>query len=242
MRVAFRKWLFVEKWLKNRTASIVGISRYDIDNMKTEGITHNLSLVYNGLIDYPALKKDSDTPPVLAGKFEALKQRYPKLILCISRISKQKKFDLFVQLAENMPSYAFVWLGNKHEIAGLPANVYCLGEAESAHQYMVYADLFVLPSNYEGLPMSILEALSYGVPVVASAVGGVPEILDGNNGFAVENEVESFKEKIDYCLNEAIHSRLSVAARKSYLEKFTIDKMVDGYKRIYEQVYERQHT
>jgi glycosyltransferase involved in cell wall biosynthesis len=240
LRIAFKKWLFVEKLLKTRTACIVGVSQYDIEGLKSEGISKNVALVYNGLIDYYAQEKDTDMPLALAGKFEELKAKYPKLILCISRISMQKKFDLFIELANKMPAYAFVWIGNKCEMADLPANVYCLGETESAHTYLNYADLFILPSNYEGLPMSILESLSYGVPVVASAVGGICEILDGNNGFAVENTAEAFKEKIEYCLNAAIRNQMSIAARKSYLKKFAIDKMVDGYKKIYERLHERQ--
>ncbi|MDR1810189.1 MAG: glycosyltransferase [Prevotella sp.] len=240
LRIAFKKWLFVEKLLKNRAACIVGVSRYDIDGLKAEGISKNVALVYNGLTDYCEQEKNMDAPLPLAGKFEELKAKYPKLILCISRISKQKKFDLFVELSRRMPSYAFVWIGNKYEMTGLPANAYCLGETESAHTYLNYADLFILPSNYEGLPMSILEALSYGVPVVASAVGGIGEILDGSNGFAVENTAEAFEEKINYCMDETVRARMSEAARNAYLQKFTIDKMVDGYKQIYERLYERQ--
>jgi glycosyltransferase involved in cell wall biosynthesis len=238
MRRAFKKLLFIEKLLKNRAACIVGVSRYDVDSMKEEGISKNVQLIYNGLTDHT---QDINTPPPLfASKFDAIKANYRKIILCISRISKQKKFDLFLSLANEMPQYAFVWLGNKNEITGLPANAFCLGEDESAHRYLQYADLFILPSNYEGLPMSILEALSYGVPVVASRVGGVGEILNEENGFAVENTLDAFKEKINYCLDDKNSRQMSAAARKSYLERFTLDKMVDGYRKIYEHICEKQ--
>ena len=47
------------------------------------------------------------------------------------------------------------------------------------------ADLFMLASNFEGMPISIIEALSCGKPVVASAVGSIPDVLKDGNGYAV---------------------------------------------------------
>ncbi|GAB6010884.1 glycosyltransferase [Viscerimonas tarda] len=239
MRKAFKKFLFVEKILKNRTARIVGVSQYDVDGLKEEGISKNVELVYNGLIDYtqdPGMEELSG----LLDKFAEIKSSYPRIIMCISRISKQKKFDFFIGLAKQMPRYAFVWIGNKTEMAGLPSNVFCLGEVYAAHMYLKQADLFILPSNYEGLPISILEALSYSLPVVASDVGGVSEILNGKNGFAVENEIEAFINKIEYCLDEDVREQMKLAARASYLERFTVDKMLNGYMKIYKQLYEGQ--
>ena len=238
MRKAFRPILYVEKLMKSRTARFIGVSQYDVDALKEEGISKNADLIYNGLIDYPQEASIKELPEITA-KLNNIKQKYPKIIMCIARISKQKKFDLFLDLAKKMPQYAFVWLGNKNKIQGMPPNTYCLGEVSSAHVYLKHADLFILPTNYEGLPVSILEALAYSIPVVASDVGGVSEMLNGKNGFAVENNIKSFEDKIEYCLSDDIHPQMSLAARESYLEKFTIDKMVNRYMKIYKQVYER---
>jgi len=235
VRLAHRKFLFVEKLLKNRTAKIVAVSQYDVDGLRAEGITKNVELVYNGLKDSATI--DNIAPDlVIAGKLDMIKQKYPHLIMCISRISKQKKFDLFLDIAKAMPQYAFVWIGNKQAMTDLPDNVYCLGEASSAHIYLRYADLFILPTNYEGLPVSILEALSYSVPVIASNVGGIPEILNGDNGFCVSNDVSEFVGKIEYTLCEENKQRMGVAARRSYEDKFTIHKMVNGYKAVFDKI------
>lgn len=235
IRKAYPRFLVVEKKLKNRAFRIVGVSKYDIAVLKEEGITQNVACVYNGVVD--EFETNSYIPENIVTKLEEIKNRYSKVVMCVSRISKQKKFDLFLDIARQMPQYAFVWLGNKNEIEGLPDNAYCLGEVHSAYSCLRYADLFILPSNYEGLPMSLLEALSFKVPVVASAVGGITEILDGKNGFTVKNDITEFEEKISYTLSEEnIQKSMSEYARQSYLANFTIEKMVAGYKAIYNEI------
>jgi len=236
VRKAYRKYLIIEKKLKNRAAKIVAVSQYDVDCMKEEGIEKNVTLIYNGVVDHFIQDDGSHESPAMSENLKKIKEDYPHVIMCISRISQQKKFDLFLDIAKNKLEYAFVWIGNKDKIEDIPDNVFCLGEAASAHQYLKYADVFILPSNYEGFPISILEALSYEVPVVASAVGGITEVLDGNNGFAVENTIQDFTEKIEFVLN-GNYERMSINARNSFLEKYTVDKMISGYTSIFDNLY-----
>lgn len=236
IRTAFRKFLIVEKILQSKIFRIVGVSQYDVDMMKKEGIESKVTRIYNGVTDHYLDEVDNSNEP-FTWEFERLKTQYTKIILCISRISKQKKFDLFLDIARQMPEYAFVWIGNKRPVENLPLNVFCLGETHSAHNFLKYADLFILPSNYEGLPMSLLEALSFGVPVVASAVGGITEVLDGKNGYAVENNIEDFTDKIRKVLSdEYTQKTMSKYARESYLANFTVEKMVNGYKSIFHKI------
>ncbi len=239
IRKAFRKFLIVEKILKNRAAKIVGVSKYDVDCLLEEQITNNVELVYNGVVDRTSNDLSSFENEILKNKIKDIKSSYTHVIMCISRISPQKKFDLFLNIAKERPQFAFVWIGNKDSLTDLPSNVFCLGEAHSAYIYLKYADVFILPSNYEGLPISLLEALSFGIPIVASNVGGIGEVLDGNNGFAVDNTVESFINKIDYVLQDSVNSQIKIKARESYLKNFAIDKMVKGYTSIFKAIYNK---
>ena len=90
-------------------------------------------------------------------------------------------------------------------------------------------DIFVLPSLWEGMPNAILEAMSFGIPVIATNVGGTPEIIkDGENGFLIPPENEyAIYEKIKYCLeNQEKIKIIGLNAKKETENKFSIEKMV----------------
>lgn len=239
VRKQFRKFLIFEKILKNRAAKIVAVSKYDEVALLEENIHKNVTYIYNGVPDSTMQPVALDSKAVKF--FENLKQQYPKIILCISRISQQKRFDLFLDIAKAMPQYAFVWIGNKTDIPNLPTNCFCIGELAHASHYLEYCDLFILPSNYEGLPISILEALCFSKPVVASDVGGISEALNSGCGFVVENEIPYFTEKISLLLeNTEMYNQYCKLARETYLNKFTLKKMVQGYRSVYQEIYNQQ--
>ena len=88
--------------------------------------------------------------------------------------------------------------------------------------------------------MVIIEALSMGTPVVASAVGGISELLDGSNGFAVENDAKLMAEKIRYIISDKERKkRMSDNAVKTFDKAFTVRNMTDGYLKIYEKIYNK---
>lgn len=227
IRLAYRKFLPIERFMQRTCKAIVGVSKYDEVWMKAEKITKNVSYVYNG-IEKPI--------PRQSLSFN-IPSSYRKTILCIARLSPPKKSDMFMSVAELLPDYAFVWIGNQHEVTEYPNNVFFLGNIPNAGTYCSIADLFVLPSNYEGLPMVILEAMSFGKPVVASNVGGISEIVENDkNGYTVENEAHVFAEKIKYILeNEEVYSKFSRYALERFNRDLTVDKMVDAYLEIYKQ-------
>lgn len=232
IRIAYRKFLPVEKILQGKCSAIIGVSEYDKRNLLSERITANVELVYNGIMAPVKLKED---PFIHLNSFS-------KKILCIARLAPPKDIDIFLKVASMLPDYAFIWIGNQHEFCGQHSkNVFFMGSLPNAGAYNEYADLFVLPSNYEGLPMTIIEAMAFGKPVVASKVGGISEIVvDDVNGYTVENSAEAFCEKICYILeNKDVYTRFSENALKCYQEKLTVDKMVGGYLRIYNKIMDK---
>jgi glycosyltransferase involved in cell wall biosynthesis len=163
-------------------------------------------------------------------------KNYERKILCIARISRQKRFETFLELATLLPCYAFIWIGNQVNIHNTPSNVFCFGNVVNAEKYNRLVDLFVLPTNYEGLPIVIIEAMHFGKPIVASNVGGISElVINDENGYTVENTASIFAEKIAYILeNKQIYQKFSKNAFLRYREYFSIEKMLCGYMKVYQ--------
>lgn len=231
IRIAFRKFIHVERLLQRRTKAIVGVSEYDRKNMIKERINKNVSTVYNGLIT-PNIDNIDD--------IEIFK-RYSKIVLSIARINPQKNPGLFIEVARLLPEYGFIWIGNQKEVTEfgeLPPNCHFVGNIVNAGAYCSKCDIFMLASNYEGLPMVIIEAMSLGKPVVASNVGGVSEIVRNDiNGYVVENSAELFAKRIKQILdNEELYNSMSEASLDIYNKELTVDRMVDGYLKIYNSI------
>lgn len=109
------------------------------------------------------------------------------------------------------------------------------GTTDDVFPLMAQADIFVLPSIYEGVPLSLIEAMGTGLPIVASPVGGIPELLtDGENGLLCEPTNDSITETVKRFIDDpALRAKCGENARISS-ERFSIEKMTDEYIRCYE--------
>ena len=107
------------------------------------------------------------------------------------------------------------------EFCGMQSNVY---------PYLHDADIFTLPSIYEGNPMTIIEAMGTGLPIVASRVGGVPDMIsDGESGLLVEPEPQSICAGLTRLVGDAaLRQRLGLAARKQS-QTFSAEHMAWDY-------------
>ena len=120
-------------------------------------------------------------------------------LLHIGRFDEQKNhaglLQAFAKLLKTHPNCCLNLLGDGHLRAemenyarelGIGHAVHFLGNQADVHPYLHDADMFLLPSKYEGMPMTIIEAMGTGLPIVASRVGGVPDMLrDGESGLLV---------------------------------------------------------
>lgn len=227
IRIAYRKFLPLERFLQNHCKAIVGVSKYDETHMIEEKIKHNVSTIHNGIV--PPLPIKDDPFKHIVG--------YTHKVLCIARISLQKNINLFLSIAQLLPQYAFIWIGNQFDFKEeYSSNVFFMGNLSNAGAYNEFADIFMLTSNYEGLPMVIIEAMAMGKPIVASNVGGINEIVvNDENGYTLNNDAKLFAEKIQYILeNSDIYNKFSQKSFLRYKRDLTVDKMVDGYLEIYQ--------
>ena len=132
--------------------------------------------------------------------------------------------------------------GNVMNIArefGIANKVMFLGNQDRVHNILPLADLFLLPSASEAFGLAALEALSCGVPVIGSIVGGLPElVVDGENGYLYPiGDVERMAEKsIEILADKSLNKKLSNTARQLVLQKYKIDEVIDQYLNYYEEI------
>jgi glycosyltransferase involved in cell wall biosynthesis len=106
-------------------------------------------------------------------------------------------------------------------------------------------DVFALSSDFEGNPLCVMEAMASGLPVVSTAVGGVPALLEsGKEGILVPpDDCQGLSKTMMWLLqnHEARKSWGRAAARRAR-ENFDVSHMVRAYEEVYEQILERGHS
>jgi N-acetyl-alpha-D-glucosaminyl L-malate synthase BshA len=125
---------------------------------------------------------------------------------------------------------------------GVADRVSFVGKQERFAEWLPHADLFLLPSDTESFGLAALEALACGVPVIASRVGGLPEVVeDGVCGFlhppgAVAEMAQS---ALRLLADHALHARMAAAARARAMDHFRLEPAVDRYEAAYRRVLGR---
>lgn len=113
-----------------------------------------------------------------------------------------------------------------------------LGVQPNVTKYLAAADVFVLPSRWEGLPIALLEAMSAGLPIIATRVEGVDEVVqEGVHGILVKPESAEELAKAILQLSADIEGRqrMGNASRLRVLESYTIDRMCERYVKVFEK-------
>ena len=118
-----------------------------------------------------------------------------------------------------------------------------LGNRKDVADVLNALDVFVLSSEREGLPLVILEAMATGTPVIATAVGGIPRVIEHDvTGFLVDDvSVDALRAELQRVVDMSVEQRQAVgeAARQWVLEKYSTDFMARNYEAIYEQLLNR---
>lgn len=230
IRIQHRIFLPFEKILQHFCGAIIGVSKYDYKNLIAEKISRNVSYIYNGIEEPTKADLDSNIK-------EAAGQR--PIVMTIGRIAYPKNLDLFLQVAKSYGDGAlFIWIGGSVEKTmdevkaehDIPQNVLLLGDIPNASALIGNCTVFSLFSKYEGLPITIIEALSAGKPVVASNVGGISELVDNSNGFLADENIDSIVNNLKTIIGNADKQKeMGEASRKKYEESFTLSNMWEKY-------------
>lgn len=173
------------------------------------------------------------------------------LVGTVGRLDAQKDHKTLVQalakVRENYP-VSCVIIGEGPQRASLQARIETLGaqkyirllgESQAAAAWLSCLDIFSLPSLWEGLPNALLEAMAAGLPVIASAVDGICEVIKNEaNGLLVipGNPLDLADKIAQLSADFEKRRRLGQAGQNTIVEKFTLDRMLSSYSAAYDQV------
>jgi len=167
-----------------------------------------------------------------AGRLVPVKD-YPFLLRVAAQVCGQRENVSFF-LAGDGPQMGR--LRQEIRARNLQGRVHLLGHVASMAAFYRSLDLFVNTSLREGIPMTLLEAASHGVPSVAMRVGGIPEIIeDGANGLLVRRrDPETFAQRLAALIEDRRERlRLGEAARETVRTRFSVERMLSAYCRVY---------
>ena len=234
-------------WIAFRLGRVVpvSISRQVAQTVKeVYGDNIHTPIIYNGI-------------PTRRFIFSNKKQRDDRVVLIhIGRFAPPKNHlllvDAFSLAIEKYPSMELWLVGDgplrvkvkkKVEAKGLKEKVRFLGLRDDIPDLLAEASILVLPSDWEGVPLTVLEAMAAGKPVVATAVGGVPELVDeGKTGFLVPPQAPDALAGaiLRLARDPELRKRMGEVARKRALERFDIRQTAQAYGELYLKLLTRK--
>jgi glycosyltransferase involved in cell wall biosynthesis len=179
------------------------------------------------------------------------------LFVCVARFAPQKNHSLllraFAEGPASVPNAHLMLVGDgvlqkqlesQAKDLGLAGQIHFLGLRADIPDVLGAADIFVLSSDYEGNPLSVMEAMSSGLPVVCTAAGGVPGLFkNGKEGLIVQpRDLRGLSSSMEYLLGDR-EARLSLgkAAERRAREQFDVSTMVEAYEGLYEELVDDPH-
>lgn len=170
-----------------------------------------------------------------------------KKILHIGRFSKQKNHEVLVKafsIVVNKGHDVSLYLYGQGELEEsikelvknlhMDKNIFFCGLTDDVYSVMESTDIFVLPSLFEGMPMTLIEAMGTGMPILASNVGGIPDMIENEkSGLLCEPTVRGVAAGLEKLISSEEDRKLYGQNAVISSEKFSADKMAKDYYEIY---------
>jgi len=166
---------------------------------------------------------------------------YENLIVSMGTLKKRNKRLKLLIVGKILSTQAGYYKRLKELVSslGLERDIYFLGMREDIPPLLSIMDIFVTPSVTEGTPISIMEAMSMKLPVVASRVGGIPELVfEGETGLLVnsDNPDEITDAVLNLLEDSKTRKKMGVRAREVVKKKFSVEDCVKGHEKLYKKL------
>lgn len=231
---------------RREAAAFVAISSEIDSELAAAGVpTHRRVLIANGVnpqhFSKPSIEEKRERRKTLGLSPQSC------VAVFVGRLVPIKRLDILLiiwpEIRKNCPDAVLLILGSgplESELKqAAPEGVQFCGSQADVTPYLQAADLFVLSSDSEGLPVSLLEGMACGLPCVATRVGGIPDVIDhGENGWLVPpDDPSSLQQAILTLFNDPIlRQRLGQKGRQRVLQKYTVENMAARLIRLYQDI------
>lgn len=212
-----------------------GINVFFIDNLKFN--PKKVQTIHNGIENIDGFTNNKITDKFVLGSS--------------GRLFPVKDYSLLVEIASlttHHENISFTLAGDGPEKVKLEETITQLnlndsfslrGHLNDMDSFYANLDVYINTSLHEGIPMTILEAMAHGLPIVAPKVGGIPEIVeDGVEGFLIDSrDPKDYADKcLLLCRDKKLWRKMSIAARKKVCSKFSREQMAERYLECYREL------
>jgi glycosyltransferase involved in cell wall biosynthesis len=238
-------YLRLERVACRLTTTTICVAAVDRELGLRHGVCHaeTTRVIHNGVPETRVLaRRDAHHVPhvVAVGRLQRPQKDFQTLVWALAML---RDAPFTATIVGDGPDHGS--LAAEIERHGLDGRVRLAGELTDVSDILASADVFVLPTTYESLPMSILEAMAAGLPVVASNVGGVPElVVDGRTGLLVPpRDVPALAEALRALLSDAARRRsMGEAGREQAVRAFGVERSAAAHVRLYRELLSAERS
>ncbi len=241
--------IFYQKLISMFVDYYIAVSYKQAERLKKNVISGNKVKVVQNAVNVQDFCHKGDENLL---KSELKNNEDKKVILTVARIDELKGHKYLIEAAQLVPDAIFLLAGDGPERSAMERKardlkvadrVVFLGQRDDIPELLNACDIFVLPSLLEGLPLSVLEAMSASRPVIATDIDGIKEIItDRENGILVPTaDPNALAESIKLLLSDkSLAGRLAASGKETIIKNFASEKMVKGVTDIYCELIKRK--
>lgn len=238
-----RIFRFIERYVARFTDLFICVSEYD----------RKLGFKYHVLNKKIPTKVIHNGAPTIASEKINYSIHTPLKFIMIARFSPQKDQEILIKAVSRLPrnSFFLTFVGDGETLSrcqslvkelGLTKQVNFVGFKKDISSYLVENDVYILTTHYEGLPISVIEAMSYGLPVIVSDVGGDNElVISGKNGFLIHNQKELERSLDHFIHNPELIKKMGEASLSLFFRQFTLQKQLQNTHDIYQELLNKAY-
>ncbi|WP_424963028.1 glycosyltransferase [Ekhidna sp.] len=236
----------LDRWVANSffVTKVISVSEGTLQSCVRQGIKEDkLLMIPNGIKLPDKFLNETEK----SAKIKEIGVEGKFVVATVARLHRQKGHTFLIDAIKRIDNEKLVvlFIGDgelkgqlEKQIAdsNLSSNFKFLGSRDDVGQLLQISDLFILPSLWEGMPNSVLEAMSYGLPIIATDVDGTPELITHEaSGFLIESEnSQAIADALSHLIsNDGIRENLGENARKRVEEFFSLTYSIRSYEKLY---------